>query len=137
MTNQLFAPSLKATIAGESRPHIEAVRQSLRRHVGHLSAADHDRIVNGLMQDGLARDAGHVYAGAETLSPLQAARDPRRHPILVQLKRELRRFDYELDLNDSSKLDVPALDRALRASGASLSDRIEIKTQLAQCGLID
>ena len=147
MTKQLFAPSLRAVTAGESRPHVEALRASLRKHAGDLPSADHERIISGFMQDGLARDGGPVYASAaddyqpmrrQVLSPVQAMRRTELHPLLKQVGAQCRRAGFDIDFNSDKPLSVFEIDKAFKAAGiVDLETRFRIKCQLAELRLID
>ena len=148
MTKTLFSTSLKATTGGESRPHIQAVRESLRRHASHLTSSDHEKVVAGLLTDGLARDGGPVYASAaaddhhpqrrhQLMSPVQAARDERLHPMLPYCQRVLARCGYSLDLSSGEIVRLYDIDQALKKSDLDVEGRMAIKSQLHLCGLLD
>jgi hypothetical protein len=69
------------------------------------------------------------------LTPMQAASDPRNAPLLRTIRASMNRIG--LPLNDAEKIDVLALNRALTASGVSLSARMDLKSMLYQLRLIE
>jgi hypothetical protein len=137
----LFSDKVVSAISGESKPHVDSIRQSILSHAGHLSANDVEKIVSGLMSDRLARDNGELHAAAEPQpryelkSPIQAAADVRNHALLKNVAARLRRLGFNLDLASNKQVDKFALDTALRAS-ADVEERIAVKSMLFQLGMI-
>jgi hypothetical protein len=124
-----------------STANFDSVHASLVK--AGFTHADVYKALKQLVADQLLHNddvAVHAAADKERrcLSPLQASRDHRLHPLLRQVKGELRRLaDYDLDLNQSEPLDAYKLDKELRAAALDIEQRMNLKSQLFQLGLIE
>src|SRR6185436_10055713 len=109
-------------------PTVDAVRKSLMKSVPHLERA-HDRVIRGLVEDGLASDDGNggavaVHAAAAAaesfaavrknfqMTQLQAAQDQRNLALLRNIEGQARHLDVADLLSDKTKpIDVHQLDK--------------------------
>ena len=114
------------------------VRDSLNRSSSHLPASARDRIVEQMKADGLVGDgairAADVGATPHIKTLNAAAADPMNVTLVKQVIGMARHAGVELD--PSKQIDSYALSDQLRARGASVEQRIAIKTALAQIGCL-
>jgi hypothetical protein len=137
-----FADSLRATTTAD-RPHIEAFRRSLMESVPHLSARDHEAILSHFVESGLATKGGVVQAAAGNsrrtfpVSTFAQARAASPEPRYFDgLRRRLERAGFSLG-DENEIIDTVALTKALRASGLPVEQRMELRSELFACGLIE
>lgn len=136
---------LEIAASGETMlPHAEAIGRSLRT-ADSLSPAQRADVLKILARDGHITgydpENRALYASAAKpdylVSPaVCAAASPNNVALLNQVKNQLRRHGYDLDLTSTDRLSQHDIDAALRSSTASTVEKMQVKTSLAQLGLI-
>jgi hypothetical protein len=146
-TKSVFADRLTASVGGETGGLLRKIHTSMLRHVPDLTIDHHERILKGLMADGIGGESGdvvHAASGADTvmagkhqlLTPLQAraatqASDP--HAVTAVL-RDLERINYSAKPDEL--IDVVRLTECMRSSKWDIESRMALRCRLAMLRMI-
>ncbi len=120
-----------------SHQRANVARTSLVKRLSYLAPAVHDDIVRALVADGIIADGVLHAAAARTIAQrMEAARGDRfQERNLRAAVAHCRRLG--LTLQDNDTVSFSELESAMRQKNLEPAKRIEIKTILAQAGLID